>query len=210
MEFDFQTLEVAKRYKLLAGLVVPRPIALVSTRDASGVVNVAPYSFFNALGDDPPICIISVENRDEGPLKDTARNILDTREFVVNLVDESIAEPMHACSAAYPPDTSELDQAGFTAAPSHRVGPPRVAESPVSLECRLHTHIPISLRHLLIGEIVWMHVRDGILDPASLRVVPDQYLPVGRFFGNRYCRTRDQFEIAPNEYNLRRAALGKG
>ena len=209
MDFDFGTLEVAKRYKLLAGLVVPRPIALVSTL-ANGVVNVAPFSFFNALGDDPPICIISVENRDEGPLKDTARNILDTREYVVNLVDEPMAAPTHECSVAFPPETSELEQVGFTAAPSRRVGPPRVAESPVSLECRLFQHIPIGFRHLLIGEILWLHVRDGILDPATLRVIPDHYLPVGRFFGNRYCRTRDQFEIAPNEYNRRRAALGKG
>jgi len=209
MDFDFGALEVAKRYKLLAGLVVPRPIALVSTL-ANGVVNVAPFSFFNALGDDPPICIISVENRDEGPPKDTARNILDTREFVVNLVDEPMAAPMHECSVAFPPETSELEQVGFTAAASQRVAPPRVAEAPVSLECRLYQHIPIGPRHLLIGEILWLHVRDGVLDPATLRVIPDHYLPVGRFFGNRYCRTRDQFEIAPNEYNRRRAALGKG
>jgi len=209
VEFDFQSLEAAKRYKLLAGLVVPRPIALVSTL-ARGVVNAAPFSFFNVLGDDPPICILSIENRDEGPLKDTARNILENREFVVNLVDEAIAGPMHACSVAYPPETSELDEVGFTAAPSRRVAPPRVAESPVSLECRLHMHVPIGPRHLLIGEIVWMHVRDGVVDPATLRVVPERYLPIGRFFGNRYCRTRDQFEIPPNEYNLRRAALGKG
>ena len=210
MEFDFETLAAAKRYKLLAGLVVPRPIALVSTLGPGEVVNVAPFSFFNALGDDPPICIISVENRDEGPLKDTARNILDSREYVVNLVDEPMAAAMHACSESFPPETSELDQVGFHAAPSHRVRPPRVAESPVCLECRLHTHLPIGPRHLLIGEIVWLHVRDGVVDPETLRVVPDRYLPVGRFFGNRYCRTRDQFEIAPNEYNQRRAALGKG
>ena len=209
MEFDFQSLEAAKRYKLLAGLIVPRPIALVSTL-ARGVVNVAPFSFFNVLGDDPPICILSIENRDEGPLKDTARNILENREFVVNLVDEAIAGPMHACSVAYPPETSELDEVGFTAAPSRRVAPPRVAESPVALECRLHMHVPIGPRHLLIGEIVWMHVRDGVVDPTTLRVVPERYLPIGRFFGNRYCRTRDQFAIPPNEYNLRRAALGKG
>lgn len=209
MDFDFETLAVAQRYKLLAGLVVPRPIALVSTL-ANGVVNVAPFSFFNALGDDPPICIISVENRDEGPPKDTARNILETREFVVNLVDEPMAAPMHECSVAFPPETSELEQVGFTAARSQRVAPPRVAESPVSLECRLYQHVPIGPRHLLIGEILWLHVREGILDPATLRVIPDRYLPVGRFFGNRYCRTRDQFEIAPNEYNRRRAALGKG
>ena len=209
MEFDFAALEAAKRYKLLTGLVVPRPIALVSTL-ANGVANLAPFSFFNVLGDDPPICILSIENRDEGPLKDTARNVLDTGEFVVNLVDEPMAAPMHACSIAHPPETSEFAEAGLTAVAARRVAPPRVAESPVSLECRLHTHVPIGPRHLLIGEIVWMHVRDGVVDPETLRVVPERYLPVGRFFGSRYCRTRDQFEIDPNEYNRRRAALGKG
>lgn len=210
MEWNFETLEVAKRYKLLVGLVVPRPIALVSSQGAGGVVNVAPFSFFNALGDDPPIVILSIENRDEGPPKDTARNILETREFVVNLVDEPIAAQMHACSEAFAPEVSELERVGFTAAPSHRVAPPRVAESPASLECRLHTHVPIGPRHLLIGEVLWLHVRDGIVDPQTLRIVPDRYHPVGRFYANRYCRTRDQFTIEANEYNRRRAAIGKG
>src|SRR3990170_6579917 len=123
MEFDFGTLEVAQRYKLLVGLVVPRPIALVSSVGAAGVVNVAPFSFFNALGDDPPIVILSIEDRDEGPLKDTSRNILETREFVVNMVDEAIAAQMHACSEAFPPDVSELERVGFTPAPSRRVAP---------------------------------------------------------------------------------------
>lgn len=210
MDWDFETLEVAKRYKLLVGLVVPRPIALVSTLGADGVVNVAPFSFFNVLGDDPPIVILSIENRDEGPPKDTARNILERREFVVNLVDEAIAAQMHACSEAFPPDVSELEIAGFTAAPSRRIAPPRVAESPASLECRLHTHIPIGPRHLLIGEVLWLHVREGIVDPQTLRVVRENYFPVGRFYANRYCRTRDQFSIEANEYNRRRAAIGKG
>jgi len=210
VEWNFEELEVAQRYKLLVGLVVPRPIALVSSAGRDGVVNVAPFSFFNALGDDPPIVILSIENRDEGPPKDTARNILDTREFVVNLVDESIAAQMHACSEAFPPEVSELEQVGLTPAPSRRVAPPRVAESPASLECRLHTHLPIGVRHLLIGEVVWVHARDGIVDPQTLRIVPERYHPVGRFYANRYCRTRDQFTIEANEYNRRRAAIGKG
>jgi len=210
VEWDFGTLDAAQRYKLLVGLVVPRPIALVSTQDAGGVVNVAPFSFFNALGDDPPIVVLSIENRDEGPPKDSARNILESREFVVNMVDEPIAAQMHACSEAFPPEVSELERVGFTAARSRRVAPPRVAESPASLECRLHTHVPVGARHLLIGEVVWLHVREGVVDPQTLRIVPENYHPVGRFYANRYCRTRDQFTIAPNEYNRRREAIGKG
>ena len=114
MEFDFSGLPPATCYKLLVAAVVPRPIALVSTLGADGVVNAAPFSFFNLIGDDPPMVILSVENRPECPPKDTRRHIDENGEFVVNLVDEPMAERMHACSQDFPPDVSEPAEVGFT------------------------------------------------------------------------------------------------
>ncbi|MBL8385512.1 MAG: flavin reductase family protein [Burkholderiales bacterium] len=209
MEWDFDRLERARRYKLLTGLVVPRPIALVTTLDADGVVNAAPFSFFNVLGDEPPIVIISVEDRDGGALKDTARNIGASGEFVVNLVDESIAARMHGCSVDYPPGVSEVARVGFTVAASARVRPPRLVEAPAALECTLHSRIDLDHRHLLIGQVRHLHVRDGLVDPATLRVDLERYHPVGRLFANLYARTGDRLALDPNEYLERMARAGR-
>jgi flavin reductase (DIM6/NTAB) family NADH-FMN oxidoreductase RutF len=199
MEFDFSKLAAKHRYKLLVGLVVPRPIALVSTVGKGGVVNAAPFSFFNVLGDDPPILIVSIEDKASGDVKDTARNILDTGEFVVNLVDEATVERMHDCSQDFPPEISEPEQVGFTTLPSRAVRPPRLAEAPVAMECKLLQHILIGgRRHLVIGEIVWMHTQEGIVDPENLRVRMENYFPVGRLYADRYSRTRDLFAVQGN------------
>jgi flavin reductase (DIM6/NTAB) family NADH-FMN oxidoreductase RutF len=199
MEWDFGALARSERYKLLVALVTPRPIAFVSTRGRDGVDNAAPFSFFNVLGEDPPIVIVSIERRADGRSKDSGRNILDTGEFVVNMADEALLERMHLCSVEFPPETSEFAQAGLTAAPSRRIAAPRIAEAPVSMECRLHTRVPFEQRDLVIGEVVWLHVRDGIVDPATLRVGED-YAPVGRLYANRYVRTRDRVALDQNEY----------
>jgi flavin reductase (DIM6/NTAB) family NADH-FMN oxidoreductase RutF len=209
VDWDFSMLDRASRYKLLVGLVVPRPIALVTTVSAAGVVNAAPFSFFNLLADEPPIVILSIEDRDDGRVKDSARNIGDNGEFVVNLVDEAIAQRMHACSVDYPPEVSELDQVGFTRVASVQVGAPRLAEAPAALECRLHSRIDIEARHLLIGQVCHLHVRDGMVDAATLRVQMENYHPVGRLFANRYTRTRDQFALESNEYLERMAGAGR-
>ncbi len=196
MEFDFSKLPPKQCYKLLVGLVVPRPIALVSTLGRNGVVNAAPFSFFNLLGDDPPILIVSIENKPGGEFKDTARNILESGEFVVNLVDEATVERMHGCSQDFPPEVSEPDQVGFTTLPSRAVRPPRIAEAPVALECRLFQHIPIGeRRHLVIGQVAWLHSHEGIIDPETLRVRMENYFPVGRLYAERYVTTRDQFTV---------------
>lgn len=207
--FDFATLPTAQRYKLLVGLVVPRPIALVSTRSRSGVANAAPFSFFNVIGDEPPIVIISIENRNDGRMKDSSRNILERGEFVVNLVDEDIAAPMHASAEDFGPEISEFAQVGFTEAACRNIDAPRIAEAPVSLECVLHSKVPMETRHLIIGKIVAAHVRAGIIDLATLRVIPDAYRPIGRFYANRYVRTRDQFTIEANTYNAKMSTLGR-
>jgi flavin reductase (DIM6/NTAB) family NADH-FMN oxidoreductase RutF len=199
VDWDFETLPAVQRYKLLVALVIPRPIAFVSTRSPEGVENAAPFSFFNVMGEEPPIVVLSMDRRADGTRKDSARNILETREFVVNMVDEPLLERMHRCSVSYPPEVSELEQTGLTAAPATKVGPPRIAESPVSMECRLHTHLTFDKRDLLVGEIVWMHVRDGIVDPATLRVGPD-YAPVGRLYANMYAFTHERVALDPNAY----------
>ncbi len=196
MNFDLLALDTGLRYKLLSSLVLPRPIALLSTVGPAGVVNAAPYSFFNLMGDDPPILIVSLERRADGTLKDSTRNILDTGEFVVNLVDEALADRMHACSTAYPPEVSEPEVLGLDLVPSTAVKPPRLADAPAALECTLYQQIEIGTRRLLaIGQIHWLHVRDGVIDPDTLRVNMANYFPIGRMFADRYIRTRDQFTV---------------
>jgi len=200
MDFAFDELARTSRYKLLTSLVVPRPIALVTSLSSEGVVNAAPFSFFNVLADEPPIVVVSIEDRAEGPMKDTARNIIERREFVVNLVDEGIAVQMHGCSEDMAPDVSELAAVGLTAAASIRVSPPRILEAPVALECTLHSDVSIGKRRILIGQVRHLHVRDGLVDPQTLRVDMNLYRPVGRLFGSRYCRTGDQFSLQKNAY----------
>jgi flavin reductase (DIM6/NTAB) family NADH-FMN oxidoreductase RutF len=200
MDWDLAALGAHQRYKLLVALVVPRPIALVSTRSPAGVDNAAPFSFFNLVGDDPPIVIVSVDRKGSGAVKDTARNILQTREFVVHMVDEPLLARMHRCSEEFPADTSEFDAAGLTRTPSVRIAPPRIAEAPVALECRLHSHIEFERRDLMVGEALWLHVREGIVDPATLRVDGDRYAPVGRLYANLYTRTTDRIALEENAY----------
>ena len=200
MQIDFSTLSAYQRYKLMASLIVPRPIALVTTRNAAGVVNAAPFSMFNMLGEDPPILMISINKLQDHHLKDTSANILANGEFVVQIADEPIAEQMHRCAETLPPHQSELALVGLTPAPSRLVRPPRIAEAPVSLECTLHSRIEIDTRHLLVGQVRWLHARDGLVDPATLRVDMDKYHPIGRLFADRYCGTREQFSLGGNAY----------
>ena len=200
MELDIAALTRAERYKLLTSLVVPRPIALVTTLTDGGIVNAAPYSFFNVVGDDPPLLVISADVRTDGAMKHTVRNILANKQFVVNLVDETIAEKMHGSSVEAASEMSEIDLVGFTIATSKRIKPPRIAESPIAFECELHTELGFNARRVLIGQIVWLHIRDGIVDPINLRRRPNTYFPIGRLYANRYCRTRDEFELDNSQY----------
>jgi flavin reductase (DIM6/NTAB) family NADH-FMN oxidoreductase RutF len=196
MELDPAQLSEHERYKLLTGLVFPRPIALVSTRNANGVANCAPYSFFNAMCEDPMLVILSFGARSDGKLKHSLANILRTGEFVVNLVDEVIANGMHLSSTEYGEEVSEFEVAGFTEAACREVQHPRIAEAPASFECKLFQRIDIGpARDLILGEIVFMHAREGIIDPASRRISETAYRPVGRLFGTRYCTTRQRFEL---------------
>jgi flavin reductase (DIM6/NTAB) family NADH-FMN oxidoreductase RutF len=196
MELDLTGPLREDAYMILVGLVTPRPIALTTTVDPEGRVNAAPFSFFNVLGDSPPIVGICPGDRSAGVPKDTARNIRLTHEFVVNLVDEALAEQMNLCSAPLPPGEDELLYAGLTAVPSSVVKPPRIAEAPASFECRSHSIIEIGDNRLIIGEVLRVHVRDGILDPETWLIKPANYHPIGRMQSpNWYCRTQDMFEL---------------
>lgn len=190
--------ELAPRdaYRLMIGIIVPRAIAFVSTMSPEGKLNLAPYSFFTGVGQDPPMLCISVLWR-KGEPKDTLRNIEATREFVVNSVSEEIATQMNLTSGDYPSDTDEFDLSGLTPAPSVVVRPPRVAESPTALECRLNQIVTVgnapSLASIVIGEIVHFRIREDLYQNG--RVDQDALHAIGRMAGSGYARTRDLFDL---------------
>ncbi len=196
MELDLEGKHADRAYAILASLVTPRPIALVSTLSPAGRVNAAPFSFFNVFGAEPPIVGFAPGDRDNGTPKDTALNVRATHEFVVNLVDEGIAEAMNQCAASLPYGESELARAGLTAAPSSIVKPPRIAEAPASLECVEWGTLQIGNNRLVIGLVKRVHLRDELFDPETLRVRSDKLAIIGRMaVPHWYCRTRDRFEM---------------
>ena len=203
MEFDPNVIDSAAMYKLLIGSVVPRPIAWVSSVDAEGVRNLAPFSYFMAITHDPPTIAFSSGPRGAeigGGVrgkKDTLHNVEVTREFVVNVVDDALAEAMNVTSGDYTADVDEFVKAGLAAASSAKVKAPRVAAAPVSLECRLARIIPVGNlpHHLIMGEIVHVHVRDDVFDPATGRLDMHRLRPVGRLAGHLYTHVHDIFEM---------------
>ena len=166
------------------------------------MINLAPYSFFNAVAYDPPTLVFSSSRFAADKRKDTLSNIEATGEYVVNVVVDDIAEAMNRTAAEYPADVSEFDIAGLTPVPSTVVKPPRVAESPVNMECRLQQIVPIGQGHhqhgLVIGQIVLMHIRDDLID--GHRIIHQRLRPTGRLAGSMYCHTSDVFEMARPVY----------
>jgi flavin reductase (DIM6/NTAB) family NADH-FMN oxidoreductase RutF len=198
MQIDPEQHSAADNYKLLTNLVVPRPIAWVTSVNAAGVVNLAPFSFFNAVGSDPLYVVISIGKNDAGEPKDTARNILAGGEFVVNLVTEELFESMNVSAADFPEGESELAATKLHAAPSVKVQPPRVAESQASMECRLHSSQMLGNNTLVIGEVVMFHVADHLVGP---RLHINGFAPIGRLGApSLYCRTTDRFDAARISY----------
>lgn len=196
MELNLEAEFADRAYPILASLVTPRPIAFVTTVSPEGRVNAAPFSFFNLLGANPPILGFAPGDRDDGTPKDTARNIRLTHEFVVNLVDEALAEAMNQCAASLPYGANELEHAGLHAAPSSIIQPPRIAEAPVSLECREWGTLQIGDNRLIIGLIKRVHLRDELFDPVKKRIFTDKLSLIGRMASPHwYCRTRDRFEM---------------
>jgi flavin reductase (DIM6/NTAB) family NADH-FMN oxidoreductase RutF len=209
VEIDPRTVDPTAVYKLLISSVVPRPIAWVSTADAAGVRNVAPFSFFMAITDDPPTIAFSSSPRPAAPRapapgpgaprpkKDTLQNIEATGCFVVNVVDDALAEQMNVTSGEYAPDVDEFALAGLDAAPGVKVAAPRVALAPIAMECQMIRTIPVGNRphHLVLGEIVYFHVRDDLYDARTGRLDMHRLRPVGRLTGNLYTRVHDIFEM---------------
>ena len=198
-EIDFDAITAYQRYKLMASLIVPRPIALVTTLGPTGVVNAAPFSMFNMVGEDPPVVMLSVNRLQDGGLKDTAANILARREFVVHMTDEAMVRQMHDCGERLPAEVSEIEHVGLHTLPSHRVAPPRITEAPVAFECVLHETLETASRYVFIGRVVWLSARPGLVDTAAWRVNLRDYHPVGRFGASFYLNSSGRFALAPEE-----------
>jgi flavin reductase (DIM6/NTAB) family NADH-FMN oxidoreductase RutF len=198
VELDPATRESRANYHFLTSAVVPRPIAWVTTLDAAtGVVNAAPFSWFQAVCADPPMVMLAIQRRADGSPKDTVRNIRATKEFVVNVSPKSLAREMVQTSGEYGPEVSELAEVGLAMAPSRKVRPPRIAASPVHLECRLHQEIPLGGAggtSLLLGEVVHLAADDAVLD-ARGNVDPAKLAVVARMGGAEYVDTERFFTL---------------
>jgi flavin reductase (DIM6/NTAB) family NADH-FMN oxidoreductase RutF len=195
MEYAPHDLSPRERYKVLTGFVLPRPIAWVTTIGPTGVVNAAPFSFFNVFCEDPPLCMFASNLRPDGRVKDTVINIERTGVFVVNLADEPLARAMHDSSGDFPPEIGEPDYLGLKLAPSTKIVVPRLADAPWAMECKTWKSIDINNRQLFMGEGIHFHIRDDLWDREAMRVHMDRYHPVGRMFADRYCRTDDRIEF---------------
>lgn len=200
MEFDPGKLTDEIRSKLLTGLVVPRPIAVVSTISPEGRLNVAPFSYFNVVSDSPMALGFSMTGpKPDRSDKDTLRNVRrpsqrGVGEFVVNVASEHYAAAVAAAGASLPYGTSEFEYGGITPAPSARVKPPRVAEAYASFECRTRRIVRIGHSHLVIGSVVHLWVRDELVD-ERLRIDADKLRAIGRLAGFEYCRTAERFQM---------------
>lgn len=197
MQLEPSSQNVLDVYHMLVGVVTPRPIAWVTTISPAGVVNLAPFSFFNTFGANPPVVVFSPTNKRDGSKKDTLRNVEANGEFVVHASVVSLAETVNLTSRELPPDQSEVELAGLHTIPSLKVKPPRLAESPVALECKVLQIVPVGsgaiAANLVIGEVVMMHVDDGVLD-ANGRPDPRKLTTVARLGGDFWCRASDLFE----------------
>lgn len=197
MMFDFETLPARDRYKLLVSTVVPRPIAWVVSQDLAGQVNAAPYSFFNAFGDDPAVIAIGCGPRAPGVPKDTLANIRATGQFVVCMVPEAQMHAMVVTATDFPEGTDEMEIAGLTKIASTRVAPPRIGESPVAMECETFQLVEAGRHTIVIGRVLAMHVRDDAVMNVEKSYIDTPKLElVGRMHGSGwYARTTDRVEV---------------
>ena len=185
-------------YKILTGSVIPRPIGWISTISEDGVPNLAPFSFFNVVGEDPPHVMFSTV-RPGNSNKDTLNNVLATKQFVVNMAVEELVEAVNTSSASLPPDVNEFDYAGVTQVPSIKVKAPRVLESPINFECELVHHYTLEdHKHggatIMIGRVVMFHVDESVL-LDNYKINPEVYKPVARLAGSNYAKLGEVFSI---------------
>lgn len=192
MQIDPASLSPRDAYRLMISCIIPRPIAFVSTLSREGITNLAPFSFFNGVTSDPPILSIAVSTKRDGSKKDTWRNIEDTGEFVVNVVVPDLMDAVIVGARELPHNVSELEAAKLATLASVRIRPPRIAESPVQMECTLVKIVEVEETGLILGRVVMFHAKDEVLD--SGRVDPRRLTFVGRMGGDSYCRVSDLFD----------------
>ncbi|MEE2827394.1 MAG: flavin reductase family protein [Planctomycetota bacterium] len=199
MLVDPKQVKPSEIYTMMVQTIAPRPIAWVSTVSSDGVSNLAPYSYFNGIGSKPASLMFSAVNKPDGTPKDTVRNILENRQFVVNIVPFGLAHPMVLSSADYEFGESEFAHSGMTEIPSQRVQAPSVKESPVHLECELLQTVSVGqgpfAATVVIGEIVMMAIDDEVLDEAGA-IDPARLDAIGRLGGENYCRTTELFKLS--------------
>jgi len=194
--FDFATLSGREQYRILIGMVVPRPIAWVTSLNAAGTVNAAPFSFFNMLAAEPAIIGLGVGTRPDGSPKDTARNIRERGEFTINMVSNTLVEAMTVSAIPFPPGVEELTEAGLTTLPGLCIGTPRIREARAAFECRLYQDIALpGGDSIFLGQVLAAHVDDCILNERG-HIQPDALDAVGRMGGEAYASTRQLFDLS--------------
>jgi flavin reductase (DIM6/NTAB) family NADH-FMN oxidoreductase RutF len=198
MEFNPDTLEASAIYKLLTGSIIPRPIGWISTIDENGINNLAPFSYFNMIGDDPPHVMFSTR-RDNNSNKDTLNNVLTNKQFVVNMVTEDLVEQMNATAQVVPAEVDEFELVGLTPIASTKIKPNRVKESPIQFECEMVHHYFLENHKqggacIVIGRIVMMHIDESVL-LENYKINMETYKPVARLAGSNYSKIGEVFSI---------------
>lgn len=205
MQIDPKKQTKAENYKLLIGSVLPRPIAFVTSKNTHGLVNAAPFSFFSGISASPPMISFACTRKADGQMKDTAYNIMKTREFVVHVVDETNVCEVNDTAVDFPPDISEVEEIGFDLLPSAVVDVPRIAQSKIQMECKLHKMLMLgesdknAHTDLIIGEIVQFHIEDSLYD--SGRILTERLNPIGRLAGTMYCKIGETFSLSRLGYD---------
>jgi flavin reductase (DIM6/NTAB) family NADH-FMN oxidoreductase RutF len=203
MQLNLSELSPAKRYHVLSSLVVPRPIAWVTTLNEDGQVNAAPFSYFQLMGENPPLVVLGIGKRSDGSAKDSFRNIRRTREFVINIVTEENAEQMNLCGTDFPPGISEIGVLGLATEPSSLVKPPRLPCAPAQIEGRELQTLLIGGNQVVMGELLVVHIRDEFIEPEKLHVLTEKMHVIGRLQGGEgggYARTREPFHMKRLSY----------
>ncbi len=201
LQFDFTQMSVKDCYKIICGIVVPRPIALVTSVNSEGRINSAPFSFFNAFSDDPVQIALGLQHKADGTPKDTTRNLSAAKYFVINMVDDALASTMNDCAIDFPPNVSEIDALGIETLPGVSIPVPRIASAPFALECRKVVSLAFSnTREILIAEVVRVHARAGLVDPVTHYIDAYRYRPIGRLAGFQYCHQGEIFDMKRESY----------
>jgi flavin reductase (DIM6/NTAB) family NADH-FMN oxidoreductase RutF len=197
--FDPEKQNRKENYKMLSGSVIPRPIAFVTSQNAEGVVNAAPFSFFNVVTAKPPLISICIGRRKGETSKDTAKNILENKQFVVHIVDPSYMEEMNQSAAEYPSHVSEVEETGLTTVESKRVKVPSIKEAKIRMECELFKSIPFGddeevTTDMIVGKVVMMYIEDEIYEDG--KIIASKLSPVGRLAGSNYTELGDIISLS--------------